>query len=1022
MNITRSSIERPLNTWLIIIICFFGGIWGFNTLGKLEDPAFTIPNAIINTEYPGATAQEVEEEITERLERAIQELPQVDIIESLSLPGRSEIEVEIADTYGSNQLPQIWDELRRKVNDTQGTLPEGASPSQVNDDFGEVYGLFYAVTAEGYSTNEIRKISTFLQRELLSVSGVSRVATAGEREETIYIEIPNERLTTLGIPIEQVLNTIQTENTVESAGSLRVGDSHVRIVARTQIDSVENIESIRIGRPGSTEQVSLADIAHVYRTTTEIPNHLIRHNRQDAFTLAIAGIETENIIEVGKAVEAHLASLEGRIPLGVELHPIYEQHRVVDDAINDFLINLAMSVAIVIIVLCLFMGWRIGVVVGATLLLTVLGTLLFMAILNIEMERISLGALIIAMGMLVDNAIVVAEGMVINIKRGQSATDAASASAKRTQIPLLGATVIGIMAFAGIGLSDDVTGEFLFSLFMVIMISLLLSWLLAITVTPLLGYYLLKNIKGDDKDPYAGFLYRAYQKLLTLALRVRLITVALLVAITALCIWGFGLIPQAFFPNSNTPIFYVNYSLQHGTDIRATERDAKEIDRYLMEKEGVESVTSFIGRGASRFMLTYAPEQPDPSYAQFIIRAQDLETIDALDPEIYRELSEAYSQAEVRTQRLQFGPGDGADVEARFQGSDPAVLRRLAEEAEHLMLENPMLIDVRHDWRQQELIVVPIINEERARIAGVNRDEIAQTLQFSSSGTQAGTYREGDNFIPVVARPPANERDNVDLLSDRLVWSNAEQTFIPISQIVDAFETRSEESLISRRNRVRTLTVLADTADGYTANEAFQSIRSNLEAIELPPGYSFQWGGEYENSGDAQAALFKQIPISVLIMLLISILLFGKLKQPLIIWLVVPMSVCGVVIGLLLTGLPFSFTALLGMLSLSGMLMKNAIVLVDEIDDQIDTDKEAIRALVDASVSRLRPVLLAAGTTILGMLPLLTDAFFNSMAVTIMGGLAFASILTLIAVPVLYSLFFKIRYDKDKLAHEPNKA
>ncbi|QJQ96093.1 MULTISPECIES: efflux RND transporter permease subunit [Halomonadaceae] len=1022
MDIARSSIERPLNTWLIIVICFFGGIWGFYAVGKLEDPAFTIPNAIINTEYPGATAQEVEEEITERLERAIQELPQVDFIESLSLPGRSEIEVEISDTYGSDQLPQIWDELRRKVNDTQGSLPEGASPSQVNDDFGEVYGLFYAVIAEGYSEDEIRDISTFLQREVLTVPGVARVTTAGERGETIYVEIPNERLTTLGIPIEQVLNTIQTENTVEDAGSLRIGDSHVRIVARTQVDSVDNIESIRIGRSGTTEQVALGDIAHVYRQATEIPNHLIHYNQQDAFTLAIAGVETENIIEVGEAVEAHLASLEGRIPLGVELHPIYEQHRVVDDAINDFLINLAMSVAIVIGVLCLFMGWRIGLVVGATLLLTVLGTLLFMAILDIEMERISLGALIIAMGMLVDNAIVVAEGMVINIKRGQSATDAASASAKRTQIPLLGATVIGIMAFAGIGLSDDVTGEFLFSLFMVIMISLMMSWLLAITVTPLFGYYLLKSAKGDDEDPYAGFLYRAYQKLLGLALRARLVTVALLAAITALCIWGFGLIPQAFFPNSNTPIFYVNYFLPHGADIRATERDAKEIDRYLLEKEGVESVATFIGRGATRFMLTYAPEQPDPAYVQFIVRAQDLDTIDALDPVIFRELSEAYPHAEVRTERLKFGPGGGADVEARFKGSDPAVLRRLAEEAQHRMLVDPMLIDVRHDWRQQETVVVPIINEERARIAGVNRDEIAQTLQFASSGTQAGTYREGDNFIPVVARPPANERDDVDLLSDRLVWSNAEQTFIPITQIVDAFDTQSEEGLITRRDRVRTLTVQANPAYGYTSNEAFQSIRGDIEAIELPPGYTLEWGGEYEDSGDAQAALAQQLPISVLIMLLISILLFGKLKQPLIIWLVVPMSVCGVVIGLLITGLPFTFTALLGMLSLSGMLMKNAIVLVDEIDDQIDSDKEAIKALVDASVSRLRPVLLAAGTTILGMLPLLTDAFFNSMAVTIMGGLAFASLLTLIAVPVLYALFFKIRYDKEKLKSEPDKA
>ncbi|MBD3898205.1 efflux RND transporter permease subunit [Halomonas sp. ML-15] len=1012
MDIARYAIDRPLYTWLIVTVCLLGGLWGFNSVGKLEDPSFTIPNAIITTQYAGATAQEVEEEVTERLERAIQEMQQIDVIESTSMPGRSEIEVEVKSTYRGHELPQIWDELRRKVNDAQGQLPDGASASQVNDDFGEVYGLFYAVTADGYNEHEISDIARFLQRELLTVPGVARVTTAGVRDETLYIDIPNERLTTLGIPVDQLVNTIQTENSVEDAGSLRVDDRHVRIVARSQVDSVENIEALRVGRPGTTEQISLVDIANVYRQPTEVPNHLIRHNGEQAFTLAVAGIETENIIEVGAAVEAHLDGLEERIPLGVELSPIYEQHRVVDDAINDFLINLAMSVAIVIGVLCLFMGWRVGVVVGSTLLLTVLGTLLFMGLFGLEMERISLGALIIAMGMLVDNAIVVAEGMLINIKRGLSAREAASKAAKRTQLPLLGATVIGIMAFSGIGLSDDVTGEFMFSLFMVILVSLLLSWLLAITVTPLFGYYLLNRVESSERDPYRGKVYRLYRKCLGLALRARTLTISALVIVTGTCMWAFGAIPQSFFPDSNTPLFYVNYSLPQGSDIRATERDAIEIDRYLQAQEGVESVSSFIGQGATRFMLTYAPEQPNPAYAQFIIRAESLDKIPELDRTIYRELSDAYPEAEVRTQRLQFGPGDGAKIEARFKGHDPQVLRELSEEAQRRMRDAPALIDVRHSWREQELVVAPAINEERARIAGINRDDIAQTLQFSSSGIRAGTYREGDNLIPIVARPPEDERHDVAALADRMVWSGTEQRFIPITQVVDAFETRSEEALIMRHNRVRALTAEADPAEGYTANAALATIRDDIEAIPLPPGYQLEWGGEHEDSSQAQAALATQLPISLLVMLLTSILLFGKLRQPLIIWLVVPMSVCGVVIGLLLTGLPFSFTALLGMLSLSGMLMKNAIVLVDEIDDQIASGKARLSALIEASVSRLRPVFLAASTTILGMLPLLTDAFFNSMAVTIMGGLAFASILTLVAVPVLYALLFRIGQDE----------
>ncbi|WP_249977920.1 efflux RND transporter permease subunit [Vreelandella olivaria] len=1031
MNIAKLSIERPLNTWLIIIVCFFGGIWGFNAVGKLEDPAFTIPNAIINTPYPGATATEVEDEVTERLERAIQEMEQIDIIESKSLPGRSEIQVEVHSNYRSSELPQIWDELRNKVNDAQGDLPEGVLGSQVNDDFGEVYGLFYAVTAEGFSTREIRDVSTFLQRELLAVPGVARVTTAGEREETIYIDISNERLTTLGIPIDQVINTIQTENAVEDAGSLRVGDRQVRLVARSDIDSTALIEAIRIGRPGTTEQVSLVDIADIYRQPSELPNQLIRYNGQAAFTIGIAGNARENIIEIGEAVEARLDELRHRIPLGIELHPVYEQHHVVNDAINDFLLNLLMSVAIVIGVLCLAMGWRVGLVVGSTLLLTVMGTLLFMGLLGIDMERVSLGALIIAMGMLVDNAIVVAEGMVTNIKRGRGAKEAASAAAKRTQLPLLGATVIGIMAFAGIGLSDDVTGEFLYSLFMVILVSLMLSWLLAITVTPLFGYYLLRkqetdqNSNQDDtanngaqdaqkeepskRDLYGGVFYRVYRRLLLLALRLRILTVSALVVITAVCMWAFTLLPQSFFPDSNTPLFFVNVELPQGTDIRATAATAEEIEGYILEQEGVVSVASFIGQGATRFMLTYAPEQPNTAYVQFIVRTEDLDAIPSLDRQFYHELNDAFPSAQVRTQRLQFGPGNGANIEARFQGPSPTVLRELAAEAQQRMDANPYLIDQRQDWRQQELIVAPRINEERARIAGVSREDITQTLQFASSGIRAGTYREGEHLLPIVARPPADERDDVALLKDRNVWSGAQQRFVPISQVVTEFELQSEESLIQRRNRVRTLTVGADPAEGYTAAQAFDAIRQEIESIPLPPGYQLEWGGEREESGDAQEALAQQLPISFLIMLLTSILLFGKLKQPLIIWLVVPMSVCGVVIGLLVTGLPFSFTALLGMLSLSGMLMKNAIVLVDEIDGQIKAGKARFSALVDASVSRLRPVFLAAGTTILGMLPLLTDAFFNNMAVTIMGGLAFASLLTLIAVPTLYAMLFSIK-------------
>ncbi|WP_404419631.1 efflux RND transporter permease subunit [Marinospirillum sp.] len=1005
MDIARLSIERPINTWLLILLCFLGGIWALMTLGRLEDPAFTIKQALVVTPYPGATAKEVEEEVTELMESSIQQLSQLRRIQSRSLPGLSEITVEIKDTYKGDEIPQIWDELRRQVNDAQDDLPPGSRPSQVVDDFGDVFGIFYAVTAEGYSDDEIRELARFLRRELLTVPGVAKVSTQGEPEENIYVEVSHEKLTRLGLPIDQLLNTLQTENSVEEGGELRIGDQRVRVVPRPGLGSLASLETLRVGRPGTTEQISLIDIAEITRETTDTPSQLIRYNGKPAFTLAVAGVADTNIVKVGEAVDAHLAHLDSRIPLGVQLHPIYEQHQVVDEAINSFMINLAMSVAIVIGVLCIFMGWRVGIVVGMTLLLTVLGTTFFMRIFHIEMERISLGALIIAMGMLVDNAIVVAEGMLINMQKRLTSRQAASDAVARTKIPLLGATVIGIMAFSGIGLSPDATGEFLFSLFAVIGISLLLSWVLAVTVTPLLGHYLLKVKPAEDADHlYSGRIYRLYSRLLNLALTHKGKTVTLLLLVTLSSYAGFGWVKQAFFPDSNTPLFYINYQLPQGSDIRATSRDIQEIEQRVLAKEGVENVASFIGQGASRFMLTYEPHQPDSSYGQLIVRVEDRELIDGLAEELRGELRKDFPDARIYTERLVFGPGGGAKIQARFSGSDAQTLRELGEQAVAIMQQEEGVTDVRHNWREQELTLSPVFNEERARYAGISRQDLAETLKFSTTGIQAGSYREGVERLPIIGRPPEDERLEVQRLKDRLIWSTTERAYVPLTQVVSGFDLVAEEARIHRRDRVRTLTVEAEPSAGNTADAALRLIRADIEALPLPEGYDLEWGGEYENSAEAQASLAAQLPLSFLVMLVISVLLFGRLGQPLVIWLVVPMSATGVVLGLLISGLPFSFTALLGFLSLSGMLMKNAIVLVDEIDHQLTQIKDRRQALLEASVSRLRPVFLAAVTTILGMLPLLFDAFFASMAVTIMAGLAFATLLTLIAVPVLHAL------------------
>ncbi|WP_170444650.1 efflux RND transporter permease subunit [Ruegeria arenilitoris] len=1011
MNIARASIDRPIYTWLVILIALLGGIWGFSSLGRLEDPAFTIKNAVVLTTYPGATAEQVAEEVSEPLESAIQQMGEVDVITSVNRPGQSLIEVEIKSTYDGSELPDIWTRLRAKVRDAARGLPSGVSQPYVNDGFGDVFGLFYAVTAEGFSDAEKHELSTFLRRELLTVEGVADVEVQGLPDEAIFIEPDLAISVNQNVPLQSINEAIANANSVQSSGTLRSDDDRTTILTADGSDSVSEIAGLSVGSQGQV--INLFDMADVYRARQTDPDIMIRFNGVEAFTLGIAGLSTENIVEVGKRVDAKLAELDVEIPAGVDVLPIYQQHVVVEQASNDFLVNLAMSVAIVVAVLGIFMGWRAAVVVGSTLLLTVVGTLLFMALFSIEMERISLGALIIAMGMLVDNAIVVAEGMQISMLKGKNSRDAADEAASKTQIPLLGATVIGIMAFAGIGLSPDATGEFLFSLFAVIAISLLLSWVLAITATPLLGHYFFKQGKDVDVDAYSGILFRTYGAILRWALRFRWLVVAGLVGVTVVCYAGFAMVKQQFFPDSNTPLFFVHYKLPQGTPIARTSADMQVFEDWLAQRDDVVSVTTFVGQGATRFMLTYSAEKPNPSYGHMIIRTETLEDIPVLRADLEAFGETQFPEGEFRTKRLVFGPGGGTPIEARFAGSDPVVLRQLADEAVRRMsAASPNALDVHHDWREMELAVQPIYATERAQTAGVTREDIAATLQFSTDGITGGVFRERDRLIPIILRRPA---DGEYSIVDQVVYSDQSQKFVPIEQMVDGFQYKALNTLVHRRDRVLTVTVGADIPAGLTAAQVHSEIRDAIEDMELPLGYKLEWGGEFEDSGKAQASLGKQLPLSLLIMVLISVLLFNAIRQPVIIWLLVPMSVNGVVIGLLGTGLPFTFTALLGLLSLSGMLIKNGIVLVEEIDLVRATGKPLRDAIIEASVSRLRPVMLAAITTILGMAPLLTDAFFVSMAVTIMGGLAFATILTMVAAPVFYLLFFT-REEQRRLA------
>ena len=1009
MNIAQLSIEKKTITVVITVLLLFGGIKSYMGLGRLEDPEFTIKSAKVITYYPGATAMEVAEEVTDPLEISIQKMGQVRRVESLSMPGFSSIEVEIKKHHMAPELPQIWDELRRKVGDVQDQLPPGTSTSLVWDDFGDVYGIFYAIYGDGYTEKEIYEYAKMLRRELLLVQDVADVSLFGVRDERIYLEISRGRISQLGISPELIYASLSGQNMVVPAGNIQVGRQYVRIFPTGELTSVEDIGDIALLAGDGSTRLFIKDIATIRRGYVDPPNVVVRFKGMPAVGLGISTIEGGNVVVMGQAISKRLKELQAETPIGMEIGIISHQADTVVTSINSFVISLIEAIAIVVGVLVFVMGFRSGILIGVILLLTVLSTFILMDMNGVMLERISLGALIIALGMLVDNAIVVVEGILINAQKGMSKKDGAIAIVKQTMWPLFGATVVAVLAFAAIGASPDSTGEYCRSLYQVILYSLMLSWVLAITTTPLAGVSFLrvKKLEGDT-DPYGGRLFQTYKGLLVFCIRKRYFTIAVLAGLLVLSIYGFGFVDKSFFPDSTRPQFMLHFWMPQGTHINETEKNIASIENYLLEQEDVTDITSVIGQGAMRFLLTYTPEEPNPAYGLVLVSVKDYRIIQTLMERIQKHLTEKYPDAQVFCRRFMLGPGDANKIQVRLRGTDPDVLRELSDQVEKIMQEQPEAVDINTDWRQRVPLLRPIISETAARNAGLTRQQIALTLQTVTKGITVGQYREGDELIPIVFRSPESERDDVRELDNIQIYNPIARGFIPIRQVVTEIKTVSENQIIRRRNRLPTLTVRCDPKSG-PASLVFEKLKPKIDAISIPQGYSLEWGGEYENSAEAQQGLSAQLPTIFLFMVLVVIILFNSIKKPLIIFLTVPLAIIGVTVGLLIMKQPFGFMALLGFLSLTGMLIKNSIVLIDEINMQIASGKDPFNAIVDSGVSRVRPVSMAAMTTVLGMIPLLTDAFFVAMAVTVMFGLAFATVLTLLVIPVLYTVFFRIK-------------
>jgi len=1012
MNIGEYSVKSKVVSWLLVVILVGGGILAFDKMGKLEDPAFTIKSAKILTAYPGATAREVQDEVTYHLEDAIQRMEQVKRIKmSVSRPGLSDILIDFKDKYRADELPNIFDELRRKVADISPSLPPGAAAPRVIDDFGDVYGVYVVLSGEGYSWRDLYDTADAVKKQLILVPGVRKVAIDGQQNEVVYVDISRARMAELGIDLAAITRILGSQNEVVNAGNVRVDDDYIRISPTGDFQSVQEMADLLIS---SSERrlVYLRDIAIITRAYDEVPGKMYFVNGKPGLTLGISMLGGENVVEVGNRLERKVVDLLSIIPIGMKLIPVYNQPGEVDKSVGGFLVSVGQAVGIVIAVLLLFMGLRTGIIIGTVLLITVAGTLFIMNIYGIELQRISLGALVIALGMLVDNAIVVAEGMLVRMQAGMKAMQAAAEAVGKTMWALLGGTVIGILAFSAIGLSPDNTGEFASSLFYVILISLSLSWLTAVSTTPLLCALLLKvgdgGSEGEQGDPYAGKAFRIYRGLVASAVNHRWVTMATVVGLFILALIGFGNVKSGFFPDSNTPLFFVDIYEPEGSDIRTTRDSALRISKFLREQPGVVQTTTVVGGPHQRFTLVYDSREPSRAYSQIIVQTENRDQIPPVTVAVGDFMRTEMPSLDPIIKALRIGPGRDAKIEARFSGPEAQVLRELAEKAKAIMRADNESRDVRDDWRNPVKVITPVFNEQVGRQLGVNRQDLGGALRGSFEGQPVGTYRDGIRLLPIKIRAAEDERVDIDNIRDAQVWSPVLGRSVPLNQVVSGYRTTWENAVVRGRDRIPTI-IASCNASGPLATPLFQRLRPQIEAMELPPGYSLAWGGEYEDSVNAQAGLAGALPVGFLLMIITSIFLFGKLRQPGIIWLTVPLAIIGITAGLLTTGGAFDFMSILGALSLVGLLIKNAIVLIEEIDQQIETGKDRYEAVLDSAVSRMRPVVLAAATTILGLIPLLSDVFFVNMSVTIMAGLGFASVLTLIVVPTLYAIFFRIK-------------
>ncbi len=1007
INLTEWALKHKALVYFFVGIIFIGGIYSYQNLGRMEDPDFTIREMIVTVNWPGATARQIEEQVTDKIEKKLQDTPGLDYLKSQSTPGQSKIYVVLKDdAVSDSQIRPIWLEVRNMVNDIKDTLPSGVQGPYFNDRFDDVFGCIYALTGDGYSYEELRAHAEKIRRILLTVPNVKKVELTGVQAEKIYIEIETVKLAQLGIATTDITNAVQTQNSMADSGMLQTSTDNVHLRVTGAFENLEGLKELPIRANGRTFR--LGDIAKITRGYVDPADSKMFYNGQPAIGLSLSMEKGGNILKLGNNLEKTVAQIQKDLPVGLDLSSFSNQPKVVKESIDEFVKSLAEAIIIVLIVSFISLGVRSGVVVALCIPLIITGVFISMKIFGIDLHKISLGALIIALGLLVDDAIIAVEMMIVKLEQGCTRFEAACYAYTSTAFPMLTGTLITCAGFIPVGFSKGSASEFVGSIFSVITIALLISWLVSVLVTPLLGYKLIKvSPQAHEKDAYNTKFYLLFRKTLSWCLMHR----EKVLAVTAACFVGsvflLGLVRQEFFPASARPELIVEMRLPEGAAIQATEKEAARFAKYFDEDPNVVNYAYYTGQGGPRFVMTFDPVLPDTNYAQFVFTSKDVKGREALASKAHELLEAEFPEVRGNIKILQSGPSAAYPVMLRVSGYDHNTVREIAEQVQSRMAASHTVTDVNLDWHEKSKVMHLHVDQDKARMLGVNSQAVAANLQALLSGATISEFREEDKTVGIVFRINPADRNDLSKIKD-LAVPIGNGKFVPLDQIAKiSFE--AEEGLVWRRDLKPTITVQANTAEGVLGNDATQQAYEDLQDIRstLPPGYSIDIGGSTEMSVKAIGWLLGPVPVMLVIIVSLLMIQLQNISKMVLTLLTAPLGIIGVSLGLLVTGRPMGFVVQLGILALAGIIIRNSVILIDQIEQHIKQGEPLREAIVNAAVTRFRPIMLTAAAAILAMIPLVSSIFWGPMAVAIAGGLLIATILTLLVLPTMYATLYR---------------